>query len=152
MGNTFSNHPFPCQICGDIFMREISGTLLCKDCSIRNQFLMLEKDEKLNFILSCSQIKTLSEKKEFKGPNFQSNFSYREIVDKLKTFEGLGKEYRLIKSILKHLNFHDWKGIYIYIEKDDLLFVHHPDIQSLDKILSIDFTKIVNQLYMKRYG
>ena len=51
MGNYLlkaTSQSFPCQSCGDIFQRELEGSLLCKECRINNKFEQLSALEKQN--------------------------------------------------------------------------------------------------------
>lgn len=158
---TTTTHQFPCQICSTIFQREISGSMLCKECRINNQFnMIIDPNEKRNVLLcyaSFPKYKILKDKSVMFHINHELKQPYhKDIIREIKSLasdENLGPRYRLIKYILKYLDESNYleenhlKGIYIYNRwTSNILFVHHPNIQDEDKILHIDFPGLVNKL------
>jgi hypothetical protein len=162
MGNYFSlsKSYFLCVICGNPFLREISGTLLCKDCSINNQFDKEYPDQKQEILSQYMMYPlyfTLKEKKTMF--RFEDNFEplfYQKInarIKELANHPNLAPRYRLIKSIIKYLDISNtlnkshFKGIYLHSMKtNDILFVHHPEIKDQDRIIYIDFDLLVQKL------
>jgi hypothetical protein len=160
-----STHQFPCQICGEIFQREISGSMLCKECEINNQFnMILDVHEKKNIILSYASFPrymTLKDKSVlFHIENELTPNYHKDIIRKIKSLStdvNLRTRYRLIKYLLKYIdetNFleeNQLKGIYIHNRTtNDIMFVHHPNINDQDRVLHIDFSGLVNKLIFYR--
>jgi hypothetical protein len=148
-----------------VFQRQISGTMLCKECGINNQFnMILDPNEKKNFLLSYVCFPTYSIVKEksvlFHIKNEFKPMYYKDIIHQIKSLSShpnLGPRYRLIKYLLKYLdqiNFleeNQLKGIYIFHRfTNNILFVHHPNIQDQDKVLHIDFSCLVDKLTLYR--
>lgn len=158
-------HQFPCQICGTIFQREISGTMLCKECGINNQFNMfIDPNEKRNVLLSYvtfPMYMILRDKSVmFRLEHDLKQNYHKDIIQGIKSLStdvNLGTRYRLIKYLLKYLDEINYlqenhlKGIYIYNRSTtNILFVHHPNIQDQDRILYIDLPGLVNKLTLYR--
>jgi hypothetical protein len=158
-------HQFPCQICGTVFQREISGTMLCKECGVNNQFnMIIDPKEKKNILLSYVTFPTymiLKDKTTMFHMENELKYKYhKDIIQNIKSLStnvNLGNRYRLIKYLLKYLDEINYlqenylKGIYIYSPTtSDILFVHHPNIQDQDRILYIDFHGLVNKLTLYR--
>ena len=152
---------FLCQVCHQSFLREISGSLLCNDCRFNNKFLQLVPDDKDEMISSHLIYPSYTVVKHKKArvkliDSFEPNFHKKinpKIKEVLATDENLGPRYRLIKSIVKYLDHSNYlsrnhfKGIFIHsMRTDDILFVHHPDIQDHDRILYLLFDRFVVQL------
>lgn len=162
--NFFTNnttHQFPCQICGSIFQREISGTMLCKECGINHQFnMIIDPNEKKNVLLSYVTFPMyiiLKDKSVMFHIENELKYKYhKDIIQNIKSLStdaNVGNRYRLIKYLLKYLDETNYleenhlKGIYIYNRSTtNILFVHHPNIRDQDRILYIDFPGLVNKL------
>jgi hypothetical protein len=160
-----TTHQFPCQICGTVFQREISGSMLCKECGINNQFnMILDGNEKKNIVLSYVSFPSYGMMKDklvlFHIENEMNPTYHKDIIRKIKTLStdvNLSVRYRLIKYLLKYLdetNFleeNQLKGIYIHNRTTtDILFVHHPNILDQNRVLHIDFPGLVNKLILYR--
>ena len=160
-----TTHQFPCQLCGTVFQREISGSMLCKECGINSQFNMIfDVNEKKNIVLSYVSFPKYMLIKDksvlFHIENELKPPYHKDIIRQIKplsTDVNLGIRYRLIKYLLKYLDEtdfleeHQLKGIYIYNRTTtNILFVHHPNIQDKDRVLHIDFSGLVNKLTLYR--
>ena len=164
MGNHTSTHQFPCQICGIVYQRELSGSLLCKECSLNNKFNMLIEPEEKNKLISKFMTFPLYIILKQKNINIdiKSDLEYKfhkNVVKQLnQTLSNTiyQKRYHLIKYILQHLdscNFmkeNQLKGIYFYekIESLDknILFIHDPNIKDMDRVLYLNFGDLVKNL------
>lgn len=173
MGNIIyssTRHAFPCQICSTIFQRELSGTLLCRECGINNQFeMMIDPNEKLSCLLSYVTFPLYLIVKE-KVPLYHItndlNYNYnKDIIEIIKSLSHptemnttpieIRNRYRLIKSILRYLDMTNYlkennlKGIYIHYSSEkniDVLFVHVSNIQDYDRILEINLYGLTKKL------
>lgn len=163
MGNylykTITTHQFPCQLCGTVFQREISGTLLCRECGINNKFdMIIDPNEKRSFLLSYATFPLyIVVKDKSVMYHIENDLKYRYhkfIIEKIKRLSqdpSVGIRYRLIKSILKYLDETNYihennlKGLYIKYYRD-ILSVCTSDIQDEDRILYIDLVGLERKL------
>jgi hypothetical protein len=162
MGSTFSsitNHSYPCQLCGTIFKREISGTLLCSTCKCIQSYDRFNSFQKEICILSSSiypRYEIIKNKKpililvnSFESGSWQS--IYRETKNYFLENHISSSRIKWIKRILKQFDtiglFQKYKGIYFHtLQSNDLLFVHHPSIQDKDQIIHLDLDQLEKKI------
>jgi hypothetical protein len=158
MGNYFSSTQsyFLCVVCNTPFLREMSGSLLCKECRVNSEFdklLIEEKESLLDHFIIYPNYYFLKDKKPILQitDNFEPNF-YRNINSQIKSLSQHPR-YRLIKSIIRYLDqSHSFihkasKGIYFYSQQtNDILFIRHKQIQDDDRVIYFDFDRFVAQL------
>jgi hypothetical protein len=163
MGNTFTKQYYICLICANSFVREISGSLLCNECRINNEFDKLFPDDKYQTLhsyvtfplyLIMKDKKTMYNIQDTLLPHF-----YKNVILKMKDLEHheiLGPRWDLIKSILKYMdqsNYLDsckFKGLYIHSMKTtDILLLTHPDITDHDRVVHLDLDGLVKSLKSK---
>lgn len=155
MGGVFSfnsTHSYPCQICGDIFKRELSGSLLCRSCRILNQFEQLQSFHKDISVLSCviyPRYEFVKDKKPFMilTDDLDSGFCTKEFWKQVKDFfvshQLETKRNKLIKHLIIHIDkmglFTKYKGIYIHtLQSNDLLSIHHTKMEDDDRIIHLN--------------
>lgn len=160
MGNYLSygtSQPFPCAQCGDIFQRPIEGSLLCGDCRKNFHFEKLTPIEKSEYISEVSiypMYSFLSKKQPIILLKSELSKGFSEkVADDVKPLSvklAVRSKYKIIKSILKHLdqmNFFpesDFKGLYIHsMKSNDLLFIHDPNIKDKERVYYIDIDKLL---------
>jgi hypothetical protein len=114
MGNYLlkaTSKSFPCQSCGDVFQKEIEGSLPCKECRINNKFELLSELVKQNCLFSYVVFPTYSFIKNKTPPilvvedTFDIDFikNMKENINILSTHPVTRKHYCLIKSIIQYL-------------------------------------------------
>lgn len=162
MGNYFmkmTSQPFPCQLCADIFQRTLEGSLLCPSCRIVNHFSHLSIEKKNNIISSYINFPMYSLIKNKTPPILVLENEFKHIknikseIKILSVNQVTRKYYKLIKAILKYfdrvnyLGDGKFKGIYFHTMKsNDILFIHHPEIQDKERIVHVDLEGLTKQL------
>jgi len=153
---------YPCQMCGDIFQRQLEGSLLCKECRLVNKFQHLNDDEIQHILYSYlifPMYKVLKNKKDpiltieqESGPQF-----FQQVKKQLKVLNTnplTSKRYRIIKQVIKFLDKNNYigqedkfRGIYFHtLKSNDILFIHEPLIQDDHRIVHIDLDGLEKKL------
>jgi len=164
MGNYFmkmTSQSFPCQLCADIFQRTLEGSLLCPSCRIANDFSHLDTQQQNSIVSSCIHFPIYSIIKNKTPPilviksEFQPEFiqNLKSEIKILSINQVTRKYYKLIKAILKYLYQENYlsdgkfKGIYFHTMKsNDILFIHHPEIQNKERIVHVDLDELTKQI------
>lgn len=163
MGNIFfklNTQSFPCQTCKRVFKRELSGSLLCPECQLYNKFNHLDFDKKHELVMSCTTFPVYLICRDNCKTNLINSFSKGEnwtksIIEQIKLYmldPVLEKKYKMIKYIIQFLFRADlivnnFQGFIIHSnDLGNILFAHHPNITDSDRVLKIDFDKLVERL------
>ena len=153
---------YPCQVCGTIFQREISGTLLCESCQIFNKFKFnLTSFDREIYILSNTmnpKYDIVKNKKPMLSVihSLKTGFCSKEFWQQIKKNCMETKRMKLIKQLLIHIDkmdlFKKYKGIYIHtLLSNDILFIHHQNIQDEDRIIHLNLDQLEKKILEKSY-
>lgn len=161
--SSFTSQQFPCQICGTIFKREFSGSLLCQPCRIVNQFGQLQSFHKEISILSHSiypRYEFVKDKKPFLivEDRLESGFCSKDFWKKIKDYFQSNHldttRNKFIKQILIQLDkmglFSKYKGIYFHtLQSNDLLFIHSHHMKDEDRIIHLNLDTLEKNILQR---